>query len=64
MNMRVARIILFFGGILLKLSPCLILFCIYKMRRNANPNAVGVQDVLTRAANGWTGRSRKAYKGK
>jgi hypothetical protein len=42
----------------------LILFCIYKFRRNANPNPVGVQDVLTRAANGWTGRSRKAYKNK
>jgi hypothetical protein len=62
--MKIARIILFLGGILLKLSPCLILFCIYKLRRNANPNPVGIQDVLTRAANGWTGRSRKAYKNK
>lgn len=62
--MKMARFILFIGGILLKLSPCLILFCIYKYRRNANPNAVGVQDVLTRAANGWTGRSRKIYKSK
>jgi hypothetical protein len=62
--MKIARIILFLGGILLKLSPCLILFCIYKFRRNANPNPVGVQDVLTRAANGWTGRSGKVYKNK